>query len=265
MKRNYGPTYPTEYVDFLMTKYRRERLKFEFAEVKSGYPDLLRLYTLDIVATSMQAENDFLRIADIQFIFENFLYFATDLSPLMFKNINVMKQLFISNKAHLVDHYELFNSLYDTVLFSGSYLLDWYSWAPHNIPSLFDDFLNSLLYWDSHKLLKYWKWQPSVEYFAVAIKVNYYFYKLINLSTFPQLMAEKQVEFKNFELRDDFLIHRFTLVPEIRELSFFLKKSLKVQGFNYHKFAGKTLEKGVTAAFVEYKNSRTTTKSMVTR
>lgn len=234
---NFGRVISDEYKDFITLKYRRERLKFSVDDVKNGYPELLRIYTLDVLDTSLSIKENFIRPADYEFIFKNFRYFAKPMDPHLMPYIQSIKRLFTENGHLLGDFYELFNGLYDTMLLSGPYLVGGFwpqDWSRTGL--LFDDFLNRLLKWEKSKIWSWWEWQPDAKHFMVNIKTNYFFYKIVNLLTNIDQLKDQGIKFENFEPSDDYLIHRFTLVPEYRRLVFKLKGKLW-KGFRYHSFA----------------------------
>jgi hypothetical protein len=261
---SYGPKYSAEYLNFLITKYRKEHLRFSFPDVTKGYPDLLRTYTVDMLSTSMQVSQDFIRPTDLEYVFGNYLYFAAPFKRRTFTAIDEMKGLFEVNKELLLEHYELFNALYDTVIFSGDYLQSWNIGSWQNIPGLFDDFLNSLFSWQKGRILPMvWEWEPEVPYFAINIKTNYAFYKLVNLVAHMDELSDRDITFAKFLPNDDFLIHRFTLVPKYRQFTFFLKKKLGLRGFNYHRFAEKTVSASMNRAYRKYEKEHDIAKSKV--
>lgn len=234
---NFGRVTSDEYKEFILLKYRRERLKFAVKDVKNGYPELLRLYTLDVLDTSLSIHEDFIRQADYDFIFKNFLYFAQPMDSHLMPYLQDTKKLFVKNGHLLMDFYELFNGLYDTMLLSGPYLVGGFwpqDWSKAGL--LFDDFLNRLLKWEKSKIWSWWEWQPDAKHFMVNIKTNYFFYKLVNLLTNMDQLSTQGIKFELFENGDDHLIHKFTLVPEYRRLLFKLKAKLW-KGFKYQSFA----------------------------
>ena len=239
--------FPNEYKDFVVKKYKREKLKFAIDDIKDGYPELLRLYTLDVLQVSMEVENEFITPSDLRFIFANFGYFLTTFKWELISYMKMMREMFYINKAHLFDYYELFNGLYDAVLLSGPYYGNSILPQSWNKPGeLFDYFLDRLLGWENSYVKNVWGWQPSNQHFAIRIKANYFFYKLVNLMANYNEMKNNKLTFAVIENDDDFLIHKFTLIKEYKNLLSNLKRELldiKHKGFNYKIFSKANLKK----------------------
>ena len=233
--------FPTEYKDFLVKKYKREKLKFEVNDITTGYPELLRLYTIDVVQVSFEVERQFITPSDMRFIFVNFDYFLSPFTWELIPYMKMMREMFFKNKNHLFDYYELFNGLYDAMLLSGPYYARYLLPINWNKPGdLFDYFLDRLLNWENSYVKNVWGWQPSSKHFAIRIKANYFFYKLVNFNTNYHEMKNKRMKFLNIQNDDDFLINKFTLIPEYKELVANLKKQLpeiKDKGYNYKIFS----------------------------
>ena len=152
----------------------------------------------------MEVENEFITSSDLRFIFANFGYFLTTFKWELISYMKMMREMFYINKAHLFDYYELFNGLYDAVLLSGPYYGNSILPQSWNKPGeLFDYFLDRLLGWENSYVKNVWGWQPSNQHFAIRIKANYFFYKLVNLMANYNEMKNNKLTFAVIENDDD--------------------------------------------------------------
>lgn len=227
-----------EFKKFLIKKYKREQLKFETEAISSGYPDMIRLYTLDVLVVSLFTKEKFITKADFRYIFNNFEFFTGGFNLESLKFTKKMKYLFLSNCENLSEFYELFNSLYDTILLAGDYYSHTFLTPEWSNPfKLFDKFLDSLKSWEIKYISVIWKWQPNQDHFATNIQTNYFFYKFINLVENREFL-EKGISFLKFDENDDVLIHKYTLLTKPKLLFEHLKNRLfPGTGFNYYRFS----------------------------
>ena len=256
--KEFGQPLPEEYKNFLVTKYKQENLKFSVENAKKYYPELIRLYTLDVLDASLGIEENFISTEDMRFIFINFHFFAPNFNPHLVPYMRSMTALFTHNKHFLTSFYELFNGLYDTVLLSGPYLVNRYQIEAWTQPGyLFNFLLDKLLNWETSMVSYIWQWQPNSKHFKVQIKTNYFFYKLVNLVTFYDQLKDKSFSFMKFEPKNDMLIHKFTLEPQYKQLLIKLKQNLFINtGFNYQRFSNTIIDKAQLLAYDKYQNER---------
>jgi hypothetical protein len=260
---------PNEYyLNFIRRKYTMEGLKFSLSGASPSYAQMLRIYAIDVVHTSLFMDRELIRKDDLVTIFTKFVEYTKGFDQseqMMFRKLRMM---ILNSGSHLAKYEFLFESLYSSFLHCVQYYTnEWVISYPNSKETgkLYNSYVDYMLAWSNRYIVnKVWRWEPNSSDFRINIMENYVFFKIINLVFNMKGLDQVPLKFEAFIYQNHHLIHDYLLEEEPRRLVNFIRNNyFPNKGFNYKNFVNLELGPQFAGRYVQYANNDRILQSQV--
>ena len=239
------------YIEFFARKYAIEELNIGPKRMSEYFYPMHQFYALDLLATFSNSDRKIVKNDDLKYILENFSKIVKSFSIARFRLLNNLKNMLILPNNLILNHYDLFNGLYNAILFACfSDERGYTGWENVDfVNSAFAEYFNSYLDQAKQGSSYFHLTNKDIENqrkdsFPPNVKSNYAFYKIINFLVNGEPMVQKEggsISFVDFK-ENNVLIQEFMNEPfAYKFLDAIRKLQFQEQSFTYRNLAGTTI------------------------
>lgn len=185
------------YIRFVMRKYAREGLKRNCASAFNVFASKAQgVYIADLLYSSLKLKKEILKEEDLDWIFDQFSVYYSNWNKEHLVVFNGFRHLFMSYSDSIFQYEGLFDSLFDTGIYSSVYMVAFEAWHRSSDWSVnFNTYVDYAYSVNLGRISKHINFaNPKNAHFKVNIANNYLFYKLVNLdANYEKFLGDKDI------------------------------------------------------------------------